>query len=259
MKKYIHVFYLTFTNHKVFQFDFIMSFLAVPLQLVITFFFWNKILPGSNIEATSSEIVLYFLLLEILQISFSPAMFITYELWKEINKGTIIIWLTRPISYPLYILFQKIALFFLQAFLPLSVVVIVSVTMHFISIPTVLIGCLSSLLGFFLLFIIQFIIGCFSFWLQNVIVLRDVIMSMLFMLGGLILPIELTPTLIQKTAFYSPIAYIYYFPAKILSGQLVSNELLIILLIQIFWCFLLALSALLLWRKGSHNRITQGA
>jgi len=45
-------------------------------------------------------------------------------------------------------------------------------------------------------------------------------MSILFILGGLVIPLDLTPILIQKIAFLTPISAVYYFRARLLAGQL---------------------------------------
>ncbi|WP_303753290.1 ABC-2 family transporter protein [Enterococcus sp. S86.2] len=259
MKKYLTIFILSLKNEKKFQFDFLFSLIAVPLQLMVTILFWQKVLPTTDTQLTQKALITYFLFLEILQIGFSPAQMVTFELWNEVNNGTVITWLNRPINYPVSIYMQKLAIFLFQGLLPLSTIGSLFVLSDKMTIGSLFLGLLTALLGFSLLFCIQFVIGCLSFWTRNVIVLRDVIMSILFILGGLILPLELTPSIIQTIAFYTPVSYVYYFPAKILTNSFSEIQLLSTLGIQILWLLIFLITIHILWRMGTQDRITFGA
>ncbi|WP_125605095.1 ABC-2 family transporter protein [Lapidilactobacillus bayanensis] len=261
MSKYCRTFLLSIKNIHLFKLDFYLSFIAIPIQILVTYFFWRRLnLSESSRLITVNSLLIYYFVMGILQISFGSAMYVTYELWQEINQGTIITWLNRPIYYPLYVFAQKIAQFLMNflASLVITFTVFWFVGYHF-AIITFLIGILSSLLGFLLLFQIQFIIGTLTFWLKKVIVLRDTIMSLLFLLGGFVLPIDLTPQIIQRLSFFTPTPYIYYLPTKILSGQTTDLNLPMLLCVQLFWVMLLQAILMLAWHYGSHDHVTQGA
>jgi len=261
MKKYLDVFQMNFKNARVLQLAFVLSFLAIPVQLVITYFFWQRILPASGSTVISANnIVSYFLYVDILQLGFAPAMYVTYDLWQKINQGTLLVWLNRPINYPFMIFCQSLSDHLLQTYLPLFCVEILAALLgNPFTIGSFALGLLSALLGFVLLFEIQFTIGCLTFWLKNVLVVRDVLMSVLFILGGLVIPLDLTPVLIQKIAFLTPIPAVYYFPARLLAGQLDPKTILQNFALQGFWCLGLGLLIAILWRSGTRDKVTYGA
>lgn len=259
MKKYLRVFQMNYHSASVFQLSFFLSFLAIPIQLVVTYFFWNGILPSGG-SISSKEMVSYFLYVDILQLGFSPAMYVTHNLWGKINQGTLLVWLNRPISFPFMTFFESLSEHLMRTYFPLLAVAILGTFLgEIFSLPTFIFGIVSAFLGFILLFEIQFVIGCLTFWLKNVLVVRDVLMSILFILGGLVIPIDLTPQFIQKIASFTPIPSVYYFPARLLAGQLEIKEIIENFFLKLFWCAGFAGVIYILWKQGTRDKVTYGA
>lgn len=259
IKKYLDLYCMGIKNTKIFRLDFYLGVLSVPIDLVISYLFWKAILNG-NQSIELKDLISYFLYLQIFQLCFSSAMLVTYELWNEINDGTIIVWLNKPLYYPVYILAQKLGVFTVNIVTSLILLlIIVLITRVSISAAYLTLGFLSGFLGYVLLFEIQFMIGCMTFWLKKVIVLRDVIMSILFLIGGIMLPINLTPVIIQKISYLTPIPFIYFIPAQICSGQYDIEGAIRGIEIQLFWIALLAASIFIAWNAGTKDKITQGA
>lgn len=260
IKKYFKTLRLSLLDAHVFQLEFFLSFISIPVQLLVTYFFWQGVnLSGSQQAISVNSLLAYYFLLQILQISFSSAMYVTYELWEDINSGKIVSWLTRPVYYPLYVFAKKAPSFLLSLISSLCVLVVVFQIFDFTwSAWSLILGFISSCLGFILLFQIQYIIGTLTFWLKKVLMLRDAILSFLFLLGGFVLPIDLTPKIIQDISFYTPTPYVYYLPAKIFSGEEGLNWRRG-LCGQLFWVILFQIILMWLWKKGTRDKVTQGA
>ena len=260
MRKYVATFLMGIKDAKVYQADFYLSFISVPVELIVIFLFWSGILSGSSSEFCTEDIVAYFLFMQVLQLGYSPTMYVTYELFQEINNGTIITWIMRPITYPIYVLAQKFSQFLLNT----SVAVLVSLAIssflgYRISLICLLLGVLAIVGGNLLLFELQFLIGALTFWLKNVITLRDVVMNILFVIGGTMIPIDMTPLLLQKITVYTPISFIYFLPAKILSNQYEIELIFKSIILQFFWVIILGIVIMIVWQEGIRDKVTQGS
>lgn len=260
MKKYIQVVKMSLIDENLFKMNYYLSFISVPIQTLIIYYFWQVNMTSKDINGfTFNSIILYFVFMQVLLISYSSAMYIAYELWNDINRGTIITWLLRPISYPVYIFSKKIGIFIPKIlsslFLIYGFLYIFGFNFKIISIFP---GLLSSIMGYIILSEIQYIIGSLTFWLKNVITLRDVVINILMLLGGLIIPIDFMPKIIQKISFATPMPSIYYYPVNILIGNINNDDLGKFILIQFIWIILLAFIIKMIWAKGSHM-VEQGS
>lgn len=261
MKKYLNTIKLSIKDESLFKMDFLLGFIAIPIQLYIIYYFWKQGLGDNKINNfTLNTIILYFLFIQLLQISYTSAMYVTYELWNEINNGTIIVWLFRPIYYPLYTFSKKIGKFLLNITICLFIIIALFLLFNFkIAIINILFVFISALLGYIILFEIQYIIGSLTFWMENVITFRDVIIDILMLIGGLIIPLDFMPSIIQKISFLTPMPSIYYYPTKILTDNIVDiNQFLNIIKAQLIWVLILGITIKILWKKGSYN-IEQGS
>lgn len=128
----------------------------------------------------------------------------------------------------------------------------------FIEFKRFLIFCLSCILSYLILWIINAMVGLLAFWfidIQNIAVIKDVIVRVL---SGSIVPIWFFPKWFQKTSFYLPFQYIYQTPIEIYIGKLSIIQALNIMGIQLVWCILLILAFQLLWSKMKSKLLIQG-
>lgn len=260
MKKYLNAMLLSIKDESLFKVNYYLGLFSIPIQVFIAYLFWKNTININEIEGfTLNSLVLYFLFLQTLQVCFQSAMYTTYELWNSINSGTIIVWLVRPIYYPLYIFYKKIATFIPRLLIS---IVIITVGLSFFNYKfdfrVLTLGYFSSFIGFIILFQIQFIIGCLTFWIDKVIALRDTIISFLFLLGGFIIPIDFMPNVLKEFSFLTPMPYIYYLPAKILSKKILLVDIFLNMKIQLIWFVILWVIIIVVWKAGSYN-IEQGS
>lgn len=261
MKKYLKTIKLSIIDENAFKMNYYLSFISIPIQIFIIYFFWQKGLGTSEIKGFNlTSIILYFIFMKLLQICYQSAMFVTYELWNEINNGTIILWLVRPIFYPIYMLSKKIGIFIIRIISSLFFIHIVLYCLNMnISISKIILGFLSSILGYTILYEIQFLIGSLTFWIKNVLTLRDTIIDVLMLIGGLIIPIDFMPSLIRNISLFTPMPSIYYFPTIILINKAIDIlEIYEILFIQGCWITILTILINIAWKLGSCN-IEQGS
>lgn len=260
MKKYFRTLLLTLKDYKHFSLDFFYSLLSIPIQVFVIYLFWKYSLKSSKVLSyTSNSLCQYFILVNIIQLSFFLAMLVTYEIWNSINKGDISLWLLRPLNYPVYIFFQKFGEFFLKFIVCISIFSVVKIFFNLgFNFKNIILGIFLSIFGFILLFQIQFLIGICTFWVGKVLTLRDNIMNLTFLFGGQLLPINMFPKIIQKISMFLPMQYIYYFPARVLSDNFSITELLFYIKIEIVWIFVFSILINVLWKKGTKRYCPQG-
>lgn len=80
-------------------------------------------------------------------------------------------------------------------------------------------GFLSVLRGFTILYLIQAIIGCFSVWFHDITRFRDVIYTLLMLLGGHLIPSDLLFSGLKQFVYYTPLLYVYDVPVKLMMGD----------------------------------------
>ncbi|AWZ48533.1 hypothetical protein C3495_06750 [Clostridiaceae bacterium 14S0207] len=260
MKKYFRSSLLTLKDYKHFSTDFLYSLLAIPIQVFVIYLFWKYSLQNTKVLSyTSTSLCKYFVFINIIQLSCFPAMIVTYEVWNEINKGDISLWILKPISYPLYVFSKKFSEFLIKFLLATGLVEVITIFMGLsFNFKDFTLGTLLSLLGFILLFQIQFVIGLCTFWVGKVLTLRDNIMYLTFLLGGQLLPINMFPKIIQKVSLILPMQYIYYVPSRVLSNTYNMSEFSLYIKIELAWVVIFSVIIKLLWNKGLRRYSPQG-
>ncbi len=106
---------------------------------------------------------------------------------------------------------------------------------------------LANLLYFLLSLPLQFV----AFWADNVWSLVVMLHFIGALLGGAMLPMELFPADVLAVLEYTPFIYLYYFPVKIMVGQVAPAEIMHGLLVMSVWLLLMAGVGGLVWRQGN--------
>ena len=260
MNKYFRTALLKIYDFKYFKTDFFLSFLSIPLQVIVIYLFWkNSFINNSIGDFNIYNISKYYLYLNFLQISYFGAIKVTYDIFNEINTGNISIWILKPISYPFYIFIQTFTEFIIKVLISSIGLTVISLVLNLnVSIMDLVLSLLFSILGFIIVFQVHFLIGIVTFWVKNVLSLRDNIMNITYLFGGQLLPLSIMPTTIQKLSSFLPIKYIYYAPCKIFPGVYSYTELLMILTNYSFWILIFIVVIKIVWKKGLVRINVQG-
>lgn len=115
-----------------------------------------------------------------------------------------------------------------------------------------LVGLLSSLL--MLLCLLS--IGFCSFWLHDCMPVYMVWQKLVFVLGGLMLPLSIYPAWLQSIAFASPFAAMLYGPGRLVIGEGDGATTLALQLIG--WCALAALVTSIVERRALRRLVIDG-
>lgn len=160
------------------------------------------------------EMLWYLMIAESIMIS-SPR--VTQQVDEDVRTGAVSVQLVRPLCYPLYQLsvsFGERLVRFLVTFCAGIVVAMVLVGPIHLSLAGLLCFGLSLPLSFILDLLGNFLIGLGAFWLEDTSGLTLIYSRLTMILGGMLIPLDLFPDVIQPVVKALPFATIVYGPAR---------------------------------------------
>lgn len=149
-------------------------------------------------------------------ISLSGTM-VSAEVDQDVRTGTLAVQLIRPISYPLYRLWTTLgerAVRFAINLIIGSVIALLFVGPIPFTLPGLLLFVLSVPFAFVLDFLGVFLIGLGAFWLEDTSGLALIYSRVTWVLGGMLIPLELFPESIQPLLRALPFSSVIYGPAR---------------------------------------------
>lgn len=108
------------------------------------------------------------------------------------------------------------------------------------------------------MFNLFFIIGTLTFWVENVLTLRDNLWNVIKIFSGEIFPIAIFPKMLRDLCTVLPFQYIYYIPISIFQSKLSGQDLLNNLSAQTLWAMAMTIVSLFVWQKGVKKYSSQG-
>lgn len=181
------------------------------------------------------------------------------KIGDEVKTGEIANYLNKPYNYLFYkyfsILGETVTSFFL-IFIVGGIVALILVGPINITIELIPIIAITTLFGLTLNFLFAFNLGILSFWLEESKALHFLYQKMVFVLGGMLVPLEIFPELIKEISLVLPFSYISYYPAKIFVQQ--NTLVLGAIIVQFIWIILLLGIGLFLFNKLSKRLSING-
>lgn len=197
--------------------SFLSALLYLPFSLIIYYFLFRLLMhEEKNYVMTMGEILNYYTVVVFLKSAFQHAMVEVYYVYKDINRGYLDIWLTKPISYPMSRYCQAIGSVGLT--IPTCMLILIILFWGRYTFVTILLFFLSVLLGFTLLFLVMFLLGSLTFWLKSVLTLRDIFWVVLCIFSGELIPLDLFPAHFRFLRS-NPLVCIYDIPYRILNAK----------------------------------------
>lgn len=204
---------------------------------------------------TAGDFAAYYLLS--FYIRLMTAVWVAWELDYDIRHGDMNTKLLHPIA-PIhdYISFN-LADKLLRGMIFTPIVIIVALLFPGISyvVTPFNVACfILALLGAWMMrYLFQFILGMFTFWFSQALVLTDVFWMLYLLLGGGVAPLALLPEPLQTIANYLPFRFMMSFPIEIMMGQLTPNEIFVGLASVVVWILLLMLGYRFMWARGMRH------
>lgn len=210
---------LKIKEEKWFQANFFMSFFSIFVKSCLYFAVFKTVFQNST-QVDADNITLYYIIINIVALSIAPAQSVAYSHMEDINSGGIIPYLLRPNSYIAAQYLNQFALVAIRLLFNVILIFAASCWMGQNMAPaSMVLGIFSVLLGFTILYLLQAIIGCCAIWFHDITRFRDVIYSLLMLLGGRVIPSDLLFGHLKVLVYYTPLPYVYDVPVRALMGN----------------------------------------
>ena len=264
MKKYITFTVKAFQRTLTYRFELWMELVINVLFMLVYVYLWKALYTGqTSVEGYDLNKILTYIVVSQTLLTFTFTLRVARIVEEKVRTGEVVTDLMKPIDFQLMTLataagtsshtalFNMIPKFllFYGAFglsLPLSLF-------------SLFLFVISVVLGYVILFSIEFIIGIFAFWLVEIRGIYFLViwgLSMLF--SGYFLPLEFYPAFLAKFAAVLPFRAIIYFPTAIYTGQLIGKNLVTALLIQLVWVVVLVGIGRLAYQIAFRKLVIQG-
>lgn len=172
----------------------------------------------------------------------------------DIKNGFLSAHLMRPVNYVYTALCREMPSRFIQGLLGLAVVAIFALFgLHahfkFTALQLVLILCMIGM-GILVSFFLKGLLGSLAFWFTETRGFTEMFDVLELIFAGLVLPIDLLPPVFKEIALVTPFPYILYYPAAGLTGQLTTEQMILVLFKQTIIATLLYIAFQRTWSAG---------
>ncbi len=250
LSKYSAIGKVTIRNHLVYMMDFLVRSLFLLLILYIFLQLWEATFSGEGTGTiagyTYEQIIWYLIFAESIAMA-CPSLCTRIE--EEVKSGDVAYRLTRPVSYIGYHYCSYIGEVAVR--LAVNLVVGGALGVLVFGAPSFGFGwfgfAVMAVGAFTVNFLLNMLVALCAFWVEETRGLEFVYHKLLFTIGGMLLPLEIFPEVLQRICAWLPFQTIMYFSAKT-AVRFDWGMLAKFLLIQ--WAWVTVLSVVVWWMYG---------
>jgi len=258
VKKYLSVFRISFAQEFAYRLNFIMWRVRNVMQILLLFFLWTTVFSESGrtiFGYNKGEILTYvFGVLIVRAIVFSAR---AVDVAGEISTGDLTILLLKPINYFKYWLTRDISSKALNlAFATVEITILFSLLRPQFFFQTngySLLGFgISLIIAILLFFSILMTTNFVAFWAPQVAWGAQffVIVVIADFLAGVLFPLDILPSVVQKILLFTPFPYLIFFPIQVYLGKIIGGAMWGGILISIIWLSILLALTNKVWHRG---------
>lgn len=261
MRTYLEVAKKAFQNNLVYRIDYIAGLINTLVMIFVNIAIWkaiyqeDEVVGGVQLKIIITYIVLGFLMQSIFAMD-------DYFIEGKMRTGLISSDLLKPISFRMYVFSYNIGNTAFKILMQLTPALIISVIFfHFLEPFSIQMGIfffISSVLGFFVLYSINFLVWITSFWFYYIFSMVTIKDALIMVLSGAVIPLWFMPQWLMDFIKMTPFDSIYYIPISIYLGQIPQSEILLSILKQVLWILALTLAGHLLWKRATKKLVVQG-
>lgn len=255
MRKYLHMTRLTMMTALQYKAFFVATFLSLAVKILVALYVWKTIfftqpeVNGFTLQTFTTYIIFANLLASLNSFSLGE------DLSYSIIQGSIAGEFLRPYSFIVALFFKDLGHKLLELFkfsLIFLGILLVHQDFYLPDGGTILIFLLSSILGMFIVLLLDMAFGFLAFFTVNawgVMLLRTGLFNLA---SGALLPLSFYPDAVEKILRFLPYNYAVNVPVSILLGQ---ESDLTALALQVLWIPILVCFIAILWAQAK-RRIT---
>ncbi|MBC6361256.1 ABC transporter permease [Lactobacillus sp.] len=228
---------------------------SVLISTTVQYFLWKAVLIGKP-NREFQETISYLVLMQILTVLFPKT---SYELNDKVRSGDIAIDLLKPLSISTQLLWEGIG----YSLVKFAIIGVVDMLIFFwfldfkIAFSTILMVFVTAILGYFLYFELELVLGTFSFYTYSIWGITTFKEAILLVLAGNAFPANFYPSLLKKIAQYLPFQYSYG-AIGTLAQHPAWNLFIKIVVIQLIYIVAFNLLFKLLFKHSANATVIQG-
>ena len=234
------------------------------LFMLVYVYLWKALYTGqTSVEGYDLNKILTYIVVSQTLLTFTFTLRVARIIEEKVRTGEVVTDLMKPVDFQLMILTTAVGTSSHTVLFNMLPKFLLFYGAFGLSLPSSLLTLslfiVSVVLGYIILFSIEFIIGIFAFWLVEIRGIYFLViwgLSMLF--SGYFLPLEFYPASLAKVAAVLPFRAIIYFPTAIYTGQLIEESLVTALLIQLTWVAALMGIGRVAYRAAFRKLVIQG-
>lgn len=261
MKAYLALVNKSFQNNLVYRLDFFSAVINTLVMIFVNVAIWKAIyeeeavLGGIQFRMLTTYIVLSLLTMTLFMMD-------EYLIENKVRSGLISTDLLKPYNFRLSIFSYQVGTLLFRALLQMLPSLIICAFLFRLLPPFNLVMALgffaSLILGYLVLYNINFIVWVSSFWFYWTFSLVTIKDALLLVLTGAIVPLWFMPGWLYELIKLTPLDSIFYAPISIYLGRTPMDEIGWIILKQIVWIFILFGIGKLLWMRATKRLVIQG-
>lgn len=233
------------------------NFAAIFIQAEI----WRAVIGSGNVDGISAEQMITYSIINTLM-----AALLLHRLSGQVDgslkSGSIASELTKPLSYPLFLLSSGLG----GSLYQLVFTVLPSLLIAWISFGLMppasgyhFIGFVAAIsMALIISFLMGYMISLIAFWVMNHFALDWMMGGFITIFSGSFLPLWFFPSAWQHVAGWLPFQFLGYVPAAVYLGTLSLTETAGLLLKGLGWSIILLAVVQLLWKKAVRRLVIQG-
>ena len=264
MRKYLAFSTKAFQRTLAYRFELWMELAINVLFMLIYVYLWKALYTDrTSVEGYDLNGILTYIVISQTLLTFVFTLRIARIIQAKMRAGEIATDLMKPIDFQMMTLATAVGTSIHTLLFNMLPKVILFYVIFKLSLPpsllTVALFIFSAVLGYIILFSIEFIIGVCAFWLVEIYGIYALVIWGLHMLfSGYFLPLEFYPAFLSKVAEALPFRAIIYIPTSLYTGQLAGRNLVVALLIQLAWAVALMGIGRLGYRAAFRKLVVQG-
>jgi len=254
MKTYILIGITTLKEYMAYRLNFFLWRLRMFLGMLVTFFLWFSVFEKqSHFGIYSKNILLSYILYSNLISTLTLSSRVA-EIAGQLNDGSIINLLLKPVSLFSYYFSRDMADKLINVGFAIFEVSIVVFSFKAPLIPPQNVFLFLPFLfcGIFISFHINLILSFIGFWTTEVWAPRFLFFTLVFFLSGSYFPLDILPKSIYTILMFTPFPSIFFIPTKILIGQINTISLWQICT-TVFWAIFLSRCSVVMWKQGNKS------
>ncbi len=181
---------------------------------------------------------------------------------QDIRKGSLSVWLLKPVPYYLTIFVEEVSWRIIRSFITVPVFLLLFTLFRsqmIVDWQWFVFSLLLFPLGYLIIFLVQFLVGISAFWLGNVGELSEVTEILMIFFSGVGIPLFFLPPVLKMITTWLPFSYALYEPTMIAMGQMSGWEIFRYIAVSLTWVVALAVVASQVWKFGLRKYGAEGS